>query len=227
LAEDLTGWGTDTALMVKIYFDCFAQTSLAGQGGSVDGKPYCDVVGSSGDSLPRRGGMLLFLMYLFEQTGSAIYSNSSPGDVSGGGVNFLRALNENSTIGTTNLERATNRTFFAWYSDYAVTLAVDNTDHKLGSQFNFQNEVLDPFSGLPRLIRTRTSRADLDGSTIVLDGPEDVTDTTVKSDVSLDGKIYSSGAGALKLTIPAALSSTIKISGDPDLDLGLAIVPIQ
>ena len=75
----------------------------------------CKTVNSNGDSLPRRGGMMLFLLYTFQQMGGASFSENKASEVSGKGISFLKTLNQNSRTGINNIEFASGKSFFTLF----------------------------------------------------------------------------------------------------------------
>lgn len=225
LAEDLVGWGVCTALLTKIYLDCMQHTSLAGPG-NVQADSPCATVNSEGDSLPRRGGAMLLLLYIFQQLGGATYSTVNVEDVSGDGVAFLRALNTSIKTGIENLKEASGRDFFSWYGDFTAMLALDNTGQIADSRYNLDAEVPDSFTNLLRNIRLRTTRTDSTG-TITLNGPTILGNVQASINTLINGSLFSSGANVLGLTIPANQEITLTIQSDTALSLGLTLVRIQ
>jgi len=201
-------------------------TSLAGSGNPNAPSP-CGIAASGEDSLPRRGGMMLFLMYLFQQLGGANYSEKKTEDISGPGVSFLRALNNSSEVGIPNIEQSSGRTFFSWYGDFAGMLALDNTGQVHNQKYSLAAEVTDTFTQIPRNIRLRMSRTDpLTGTTVTLNGPLVSEETFAESNISIDGSLFLSGANVLKTRIPSDAETTFSIQGDKSLALGLTIVKL-
>ena len=228
LAEDLAGWGICTPLIAEIYLQCIQHTSLAGSGSAtVEDRSYCETVTSEGDGLPRRGGMMLLLMRLFQQAGGATYSEATVDDISGPGIAFLRELHATPLTGIANLSAATGRSFFAMYSDFMATLALDNNGAKKDSQFQMAPEVADSFTNLIRNVRVRSNRIDLiTNADIVLDGPTFSDSFDVTSGVNVTGSIYPSGADVFHLSVPANTSMTLTVEAPENLALGLSIVQI-
>lgn len=227
LAEDLVGWGVDTALITRIYLECLPYSSLSGPGSAtVPDHPECETVGGN-DSLPRRGGMMLFLLYLFQQAGGATYSSVNAAEISGAGAQLLQQILSSSSSGIANLEEATGRSFFDLYRDFLATLALDGKSP--GSEFasfQFRPEELDPFTELNRNIRMRMSRLDIDGSTIVLNGPSIAANRVWTEGDSIQEKLNSSGAIPFTVTLGAGQELKLAIQADPALALGVALVRI-
>ena len=229
LAEDLVGWGTCTPLLTKFYLECLEHTSLAGSGSPVvAGKDFCETVAGSDDSLARRGGMTLFLLYLFQQQGGASYSATNAGDVTGGGITFLKKLASSADTGIENIQSSSARSFFNWYADFGALLALDNTDY-LGRdpKYNYQPEVKDPLTDMTRNIRLRGTRIDIDGSSITLDGPLIQESATAGNSAAISRSLFLSGAHVLQLLAPANAQTVITLQGETNLDLGLSVIPLR
>jgi hypothetical protein len=224
LAEDLTGYGICTPSLVQTYLQCINETSLAG-GGNAGATGGCSIVADGSDSLARRGGTALFLLYMFQQLGGATYSEVKPGELQGNGVEFLRKLNTSTSTGITNLERASGRSFFGWYADFAAALALDNSGLSNDPRYAFSPEAEDPFTGLTRNIRVRSVRSDSNG-TYMLTGPKILRETTATSNVAIDGSLFSTGANALRITVPAGVQPELSFDGARSLSPGLTIVRV-
>ncbi|MFH1018778.1 MAG: hypothetical protein V1798_11455 [Pseudomonadota bacterium] len=226
LAEEVTGWSSCTPHLVEIYLECMSHTSVAGPGATtVTGNPDCNIAGPGDDSLARRGGTMLFLLYMFQQLGGAAYSDANAGDISGAGVTFLRRLSSSAMAGVPNLEYASGRSFFSWYADFISMVALDGTVQNFGSRFQLTPEAQDSFTQLTRNVRLRSTRQDENGAPVVLHGPADIKTADLDSSSEVSGTLFSSGANAVLVSVPAFHDFTVRISGDPSLAMGLAIVP--
>ncbi len=227
LAEELVGWGVDTPLLIQIYLECLEHTSLAGDGSStVEGASFCEVV-SQGDSLPRRGGAMLFLLYLFQQAGGANYSATEAGDISGAGVDFLRSLNSSSKTGISNIENATGKSFFELYRDYAALLALDNTEFTESPSYHLWPEISDPFTEITRNIRLRSSRISALGEPVLLEGPILLKDIAIDASKQLNGNLFVSGINFVRVSIPPYTQVDLTFEGTETLALGVNLTPIN
>lgn len=223
LAEDLVGWGIGTPALVQLYLNCLSETSLGG-GGSSRASPLCEVSAPGNDSLARRGAMMLFLLYMFQQMGGADYSHETAGDVHGGGVDFLRRLTSSGVTGITNLEESTAfRSFFSWYGDFMATLVLDGTNVTSNPRYQFHQEVTDPFTGLLRNVRMHSERSDEYGP-ILLSGPKISGEKMAEAAVTLDQSLLLTGAEVFRILIPADTETRLRIEGAQSLSLGMAIV---
>ncbi len=227
LTEDLVGWGADSALVTKIYLDCFSQTSLAGSGiPTGEANPLnCGIVAGGEDSLPRRGGMMLFLLYLFQQHGGAVYSEDSPGDISGRGIDFLHEMNSSNLYGIANIEKSSGSSFFNIYGHFLGAISLDHTPAAFDSSLQFAPEVTDPFTHMKRNVRTHMTRIDIDGSKLVLDGPK--ISAILGEGNPFDGTIFLSGADALPFPLPAGKNLHVKITGDSSASLGISVATVE
>jgi hypothetical protein len=128
-------------------------------------------------------------------------------------------------VGMANLEAATERSFFSWYSDFVSTVALDGTNQQFGPRFEFLPEVMDPFTKLKRNIRMRSSRENEIGAPLTLSGLTDYQQAPEGTASQLTGSLFSSGTNAYLIRVPASHELTISITGDPKLFMGLTIVP--
>ncbi len=225
LTEELVGWGIDSAPLASIYLQCMEYSSLAA-GGSANAPSPCDIVAAGNDSLPRRGGAMLFLLYLFQQMGGAIYSETEAGDISGEGVAFLQALARSPDVGLENIEKASERSFYVWYADFAAMLALDNTGLTQDSRYLLEPIYSDPFTFLARNLRIRMTLR-FGNQTTELSGPAVLAELSGSSLADQPFSLFPSGAQALRLTLPANETIDLLVSGDTTLEMGMTVVQVQ
>ena len=224
LAEEITGWGVCTVIVTKKYLECLQKTSLAGLGDSKLGN--CAIFSPDGDSLARRGGAMLFLLYLFQQTGGAVYSEALAGDVSGAGITLLNQMNRSPTTGLKNIESSSGRSFFIWYADFVAAVAVDSTTTLSPSRFRFDDVVTDTFTHLPRNIRMSIARVDPSGDTYEITGPADFREITAAESIPSPTPLYFTGANFFKLSISPGGEKRLVFSDTDHLGLGATVIKI-
>lgn len=155
LAEELSGWSSCTPLFVKTYLDCFNTTALFSQG-PTQTVEACAPFASTSDSLPRRGGMMLFFLYLVQQFGIE-YGSTSPQDIQGNGVLLLREWVRSENTGLKNIVHSTHENLDRLFGKFLVTLALDNTNLLNDDRYRLDEPFTDPITSQPRNIRMRST----------------------------------------------------------------------
>ncbi len=201
LAEDVCGYGTYNIAFVASYLANVNSVAIAG----------------GTDTAARRGGAMLLLRYLFEQAGGASYSASEAGDVTGGGVSFLKAIIANDTSsqkGIGALEAVTGRSFKDMLATFGLMMIYDNTGLKSDqSIFNLNPEITDPFTGQKIGLRLRGSTRTIDGTEVTLSGP-----SVVEFSGNMEENLNISGFDIIKYhnTYQGDVTVEFEISGSTD-----------
>ncbi len=222
LIEDLVGWGGgDTFAVAGQFLD---NANLASVNGSVDDS----IKSSSDDTLARRGAAMLLLRYLFEQAGSATYSTTSAGDISGGGVQFFRALNSSSLVGLPNVESAAGTSMAEIFGNWVAALYLDGTGLSSNALYNYQAEVTDSFTNGPRGFNLRGSRTLSSGSTVTLTGPA-LQQTLLASGTTplqTNSTLFLSGVNFLQYRLSGSTTAELVYQTTADSSPGLTIITL-